>query len=190
MAAERKHSFLLGSGLLYVMEYSGTIPTDIGDIETEENRFGLVSGGAALEYKPTFYGVNDDLGYVKEQILTAEEVTLKSGLLFPNAKFIEKAAPTASITEDTAAGTRTTEIGGLSNISGKSYLIRFVHKSAVDPSKGFRVTIVGTNQSGFSLSFAKDKESITDMEWSAKPLNDEGRLIRIEESIPVATPAP
>ena len=36
------------------------------EMETEENRLGDIQGGATLEYKPTYYTVNDDLGLVKD----------------------------------------------------------------------------------------------------------------------------
>ncbi len=67
-----KKRFILGSGHMYLMEYTGTIPED-SVLEVEENKIGVISGGATLEYKPTFYTVEDDLGTVKEALLTAEE---------------------------------------------------------------------------------------------------------------------
>ena len=42
----------LGSGELFVMEYTGTLPTT-DEICLPENRLGHISGGATLEYKPT-----------------------------------------------------------------------------------------------------------------------------------------
>ena len=89
-----KKRFILGSGHMYLMEYTGTIPED-SVLEVEENKIGVISGGATLEYKPTFYTVEDDLGTVKEALLTAEEVTFKSGLLAPNMSFAAFSAPTA-----------------------------------------------------------------------------------------------
>ena len=49
-----KKRFILGSGHMYLMEYTGTIPED-SVLEVEENKIGVISGGATLEYKPTFY---------------------------------------------------------------------------------------------------------------------------------------
>lgn len=189
MADKKTESFLLGSGLLYVMEFSGVIPPD-EEIEKEENRLGRIKGGATLEYKPSFYSVEDDLGYIKKQLLTAEEVSFKSGIMVPNVEFVSIATPTAKLTKDTAVGKRTLEVGGLTNADGKTYLVRFVHKSVTEPLNALRVTIVGTNQSGFSLAFAKDKETVVDMEWSAEPLDNNGRLLRIVDSIPAEASAP
>ena len=96
-----KKRFILGSGHMYLMEYTGTIPED-SVLEVEENKIGVISGGATLEYKPTFYTVEDDLGTVKDALLTAEEVTFKSGLLAPNMSFAAFSAPTARVEPATA----------------------------------------------------------------------------------------
>ncbi|SKA99774.1 hypothetical protein SAMN05443428_1389 [Caloramator quimbayensis] len=171
---------VLGSGKLYIAEFSnGTIP-DNATLEVDSNLLGLIQGGATLEYKPKFYEVTDDLGLVQKNILTDEEVTLKSGVMTWNGKTLTKLCSTARVTE--SAGKRTVKIGGIGNQDGKSYVIRFVHE---DPTDGdIRVTIVGNNQSGFSLAFKKDKETVIDAEFKALPLDSEGTKIIYEEEIP------
>ena len=47
-----------------------------------------------------------------------------------------------------------------------------------------RVTIVGNNQAGFSLAFAKDKETVIDAEFKAMPLDTDGTKIIYEEELP------
>ena len=44
-----KDRIVLGSGDLFCMLFSGTIPED-ATIETDENQLGEISGGATLEY--------------------------------------------------------------------------------------------------------------------------------------------
>lgn len=56
MAAEK---IVLGSGKLYVVEFSENIPEN-AVLETEENRLGYIKGGASIEYTPTFYEAKDD----------------------------------------------------------------------------------------------------------------------------------
>ena len=68
-----KDKITLGSGKLYMAEFTGTLP-EVSTLTVEENRLGYISGGATLEYKPTFYEAKDDLGYVVKTILTEEEV--------------------------------------------------------------------------------------------------------------------
>lgn len=167
---------ILGSGKLYISEFVSTIPAD-ATLEVEANLFGLIQGGAELEYKPSFYEAIDDLGLVSKVIITQEEVTLKSGLMTLNGNTLKKLSPTARVTE--ALGKRTVKIGGLSNQDGKSYILRFIHEDPLDGD--VRLTIVGTNQAGFVFAFKKDKETIIDAEFKAKPLDSEGTLLIYDE---------
>ena len=47
-----------------------------------------------------------------------------------------------------------------------------------------RVTIVGKNQAGFELAFAKDAETVIDAEFTAFANDNEGTLIQIDETLP------
>ena len=171
---------VLGSGKLYVTEFVGNvIPTDIL-LEVETNLLGLISGGAEVVYKPKFYEATDDLAIVSKTILTEEEVTLKSGVMTWCGNTLVKLCSTARSND--AAGKRTVKIGGIANQDGKRYVIRFVHTDAQDGN--IRVTIVGNNQAGFTLKFAKDKETVIDAEFIAAPHDSEGTKIIYEEDIP------
>lgn len=169
---------VLGSGKLYCTEFNGTIPED-NLIETEVNQLGFIQGGASLEYKPKFYKASDDLGRVSKTIITEEEATLKSGIMTWCGKTLKRLCSTARVTETSTK--RTVKIGGLSNYDGKKYLLRFVHEDPVDGD--IRVTIVGQNQSGFTLKFIKDKETVIDAEFLAEPCDNEGTLIIYDEEL-------
>lgn len=171
---------VLGSGKLYTIEFVDTIPEN-SVIEKEENLLGLISGGATLTYKPKFYDVEDDLGLVSRTYLTEEEVTLKSGVLTWNGNTLKRICNTARVTE--SSGKRIVKIGGLNNQDGKQYVIRFVHEDALDGD--IRITIVGSNQAGFSFKFEKSKETVIDAEFKAAPLDKIGTKIIFEEDIPV-----
>lgn len=172
---------VLGSGILYCMEFTGTLP-ERAALETEENKLGAIQGGASLEYKPKFYEAKDDMGKVTKVIITEEEASLKSGIMTWNGKTLTKLCSTARVTE--SAGVRTVKIGGVGNDNGKKYVLHFVHEDSTDGD--IRVTIVGQNQAGFSLAFKKDKETVIDAEFKAQPQDNEGTLIKYEEEIPVA----
>lgn len=183
-----KERIILGSGKLYVAEFVGTVP-DTDTICIEDNLFGYVSGGATLEYKPTYYSCKDDLGFVEKTILTEEEATLKSGIMTFNAGRLQTLCSTGrtSLSEDKKH--RIVKIGGVSNDNGKRYVICFHH---VDKKDGdIWVVIVGQNQSGFSIAFAKDKETVVDAEFKALVQDKEGTIITYIEEIldaSVATP--
>ena len=168
----------LGSGNLYYQEYDGSIPTR-EEICTEAKLLGRISGGAAITYKPSYYEAKDDEGLVKKTIVTDEEATLKSGIITWNGKTLGVLTSTARVTE--ADGYRTVKIGGAGNDNGKSYVICFHHKDKVDGD--IWLIIVGKNQSGFELTFEKNKETTIDAEFKALPMDDEGTLIEYTEEM-------
>ena len=170
---------VLGSGSLYCMEFTGIMPEDTA-IEVDTNLLGLIQGGASLEYKPTFYEAKDDLGKVSKVIITDEVATLKSGIMTWCGSTLEKLCNTARKTE--TAGIRTVKIGGIANDNGKKYVLQFVHEDPVDGD--IRVAIVGQNQAGFTLAFAKNKETVIDATFNAQPQDDNGTLILYKEEIP------
>lgn len=177
--ATDKEKIVLGSGKLYVAEFTGTIP-ETTVLEVITNKLGDVSGGASLEYKPKFTTVEDDLQVVSRTFLTDEEVTLKSGVLTWCGKTLDKICATARVTE--AAGKRTVKIGGIGNQDGTKYVIRFVHEDKIDGD--IRITIVGSNQSGFTFKFEKDKGTTIDAEFKAESMDTDGTKVIYEEDIP------
>ena len=176
MAKRDKDKITLGSGKLFVLEFTGTIPENTV-IETEENRIGWIKGGAELSYTPEFYTAEDDLGKVKKRTLQSEEVILKSGIMTWNGETLKKLVSTGATT--VTNGIRTTKIGGTGNYDGKSYIIHFLHEDPIDGN--VRVTIVGQNTSGFTMAYAKDSETIIDAEFSALPSDENGTLVIIQE---------
>lgn len=168
----------LGSGDLMIKDYTGTIPAHT-DFKVETDLLGRIKGGATLEYKGTFYEVKDDTGKVAKMIITDEEVLLKSGVLTWNGKTLAKLCSTARITE--SGGLRTVKIGGTGNNNGKSYALCFHH---IDPVDGdIWIIVRAMNQGGFSLVFAKDKETVIDAEFKAMPQDNEGTLIQYIEQM-------
>ena len=67
MALKKRKDITLGSGKLYVQEYTGTTVPETEAICTDDNILGYISGGATLSYKPTFYVAKD-----KETVIDAE----------------------------------------------------------------------------------------------------------------------
>ncbi len=45
------------------------------------------------------------------------------------------------------------------------------------------MTIVGKNTAGYTLAFAKDKETVIDAEFEAMPSDEQGTLIIYQEDI-------
>ena len=169
---------VLGSGKLYVVAFSNTIPED-ATLEVESNLLGYIQGGATLSYTPSFYEAKDDLGFVVKKMITEEEAVLKSGVMTWCGETLKKLCSTARVTSTNTE--RTVKIGGASNYDGAKYVIRFVHEDSVDGD--IRITIVGSNEAGFEMAFAKDKESVINEEFKAMPMDNEGTLIEYKEEI-------
>ena len=169
----------LGSGDLYCVEYTGTLP-DVETMCVDDNLLARVQGGATLTYTPTWYTAKDDSGKATKTVLTDEVATLATNLVTFNANVINKIVDTGTVTEDSADRTRTIKIGGVGNAHKKSYAFCFHH---TDPADGdIWVQVVGQNQGEFSLSFVKDQESVIALEITALAQDTNGTLITyIEE---------
>lgn len=175
---------ILGSGYIHIGEYDNDkeLPNP-QDFCTEQNLYSYISGGATLEYKPSYYEAKDDMGRVSKTKITEEEATLKSGLMTFCGTTIGTLCETARVTEKELDGKkyRNVKVGGVGNANGKRYIICFHHE---DPTDGdIWVMIVGNNQAGFSLAFTKDKETVVDAEFKAMPQDKEGTLIIYVEEV-------
>lgn len=170
----------LGSGELLIKEYDATtgVP-DYTEFNATTDLLGRIQGGATLEYKPTFYEAKDDSGKAVKTIITEEEATLKSGVLTWNGKTLKKLSSTARVTESN--GIRTVKVGGVANNDGKSYVLCFHHTDNQDGDVW--LLIRGVNQGGFSLAFAKDKETVIDAEFKCMPMDEDGTLIEYVEEM-------
>lgn len=175
---------ILGSGYVHVGEHekNAEIPDPVTWCK-DENLYSYIQGGAVLEYKPTKYEAKDDMGKVSKVRLTEEEVILKTGLMTFCGNVIPTLCETARVEEKTIGDKkyRVVKVGGVSNANNKRYIICFHHEDPIDGD--IWLMIVGQNQAGFSLSFAKDKETVVDAEFKALPHDTEGTLVNYVEEI-------
>lgn len=180
--AERRDAevITLGSGDLMIKEYEDAIPA-YTEFNVGEDLLGRIQGGATLEYSGEWYEAKDDTGKAVKTIITDETATLKSGIITWNGKTLKKLCSTARIEE--ADGIRTVKIGGVGNHDGKSYVLCFHHTDRTDGDVW--LVIRGVNQAGFSLAFAKDKETVIDAEFKCLPQDDEGTLIQYIEQMSI-----
>lgn len=172
----------LGSGDLMIKEYVDVMPA-YTDFDVATDLLGHIQGGATIEYSGEWYEAKDDTGKVVKTIITSEEATLKSGVVTWNGQTLTKLCSTARVSDEN--GIRTVKIGGVANNDGKSYALCFHHTDKVDGDVW--IVIRGVNQGGFSLAFAKDKETVIDAEFKCLPQDDEGTLIQYIEEIEATT---
>ena len=181
MAKRSKESITLGSGKIYLQAFSEDMPT-VETLSVHDNLLGYIKGGASLEYTEETYEEKDDLGFVSKIITTSEEAVLKCGLLTWNgdtlAKLIERCKTS------TAAGKRTTKIGGAGNSQGGYYAICFAHEDTTDGN--LWILIKGRNTAGATLIFATDSGTVIEPEFKAMPHDEDGTLIEMIEEIDAA----
>ena len=177
---DNSEEIILGSGDLYLAEFTGEIPDD-AEIETEENRAGNVKGGATLEYSQTSQTVKDDKGRVKKTITTEEDVKFKTGLITWVDTWIKALISTARVDTTTKSGHRVYKIGGLSNQSKTRYLFHFVHTR--DDGRKLRVTVTGKNTGTISMAFNPDNPTTVDGEITANTLDKDGTLVIIDDEM-------
>lgn len=181
MAKRDKKTITLGSGKIYLTPYSETMPT-VETLCTEANLLGHIKGGAALEYTEETYEEKDDLGLVSKIITTSEEAILRCGLLTWNGETLKSLIDRCTST--TAAGKRTTKIGGAGNAQGGYYAICFLHEDKVDGN--LWILIKGRNTAGATLTFAADAGTVVEPEFKAMPHDEAGTLVELIEEIPAA----
>ena len=174
--------YTLGSGDLFIKEYTAGAAVTAADVIANGERLGEIKGGASLEYTTETKEDSSDLGRTKIVIISKEDVVLKSGVMTWNGKTLEKLCQTARVTKDDSAKKRTIKIGGLANAANKSYAVAFQYKG--DGKKGLTVLIVGKNTAGFTVSFSSDNATVIDAEFKAQALDNDGTLVVIEETIP------
>ena len=180
MAEDKRNAevITLGGGDLMIKEYTDNMPA-YTEFNAETDLLGRIQGGCTIEYKGTWYEAKDDSGKAVKTIITEEEATLKSGVLTWNGKTLAQLCSTARVTEE--GGIRKVKLGGVGNHNGKSYALCFHHTDKVDGDVW--VVVRAVNQGGFSLAFAKDKETVIDAEFKCLPQDDEGTLIEYVEEI-------
>lgn len=173
---------ILGSGDLYLMAFTGSIPED-KVIEAEENRAGNIKAGASIEYSSSSTTVEDDKGRVKKTIITKEDVKMKTGMITWAPMWLQALIATARVDEKSKAGHRVIKIGGLSNQNKTRYLFRFVHTR--DDGRKLRVTVTGKNTGAITLKFDPENATTVDAEITAESLDAEGTLIYYDDELKV-----
>lgn len=177
---DNSEEIILGSGDLYIMEFTGEIPEDT-TIEKDDNRAGNIKGGATLEYSIESQTVQDDKGRVKKTIITKETVLFKTGLMTWIKKFMQAIIQTARIDETTKTGHRIYKLGGLANLNKTRYLWRFVHTR--DDGRKLRITVTGKNTGTISLAFQPENETVVDAEITADTLDSAGTLVILDDEM-------
>lgn len=182
MPKRDKTNITLGSGKVYIAEYTEGTELSHTTLCVDGNLLGHIKGGAELTYSEETYEEKDDLGLVSKVITTSEEAILKLGLLTWNGETLQKLVDRCQST--TAQGLRTVKIGGAGNAQGKKWAVCFKHEDKTDGN--LWVIVCGRNTAGFTLTFAADAGTVVEPEFKAMPQDDNGTLITVIEETSTA----
>ena len=170
---------VLGSGKLYCIPYvPGTVIGSLADYCIEDNRIGLIQGGAQISYTPTVYEVKDDMNVIYKRFITAEEATLTSGILTWNLDALNSFIGNKYFYINDE-GNKVMKLGGSGAREMDEYLVVFCHEFR-NKNKIY-VGMAATNDAGLTLAFQPDKETVIDAEFRAISNDDGGCILIIEE---------
>lgn len=152
-----KNEIMLGSGEIYMMEFTGDTIPEHATLEVDENNVGYCNSGFKIDYKPKKYDVKNQYGRVVKSFITDEQISVKTGIITWD---LDKLAllSTAKITEDAEKKIKKLTFGGGGSL--KTVLLRFVHD---ENGKKLRFTMIGQGGNGFGLDFG-DKETTINAE--------------------------
>lgn len=187
--AGNQETVTLGACDIYLCDYDKDKTFDLeAMVATAANYFGNTQGGTTLEYTPEVYTIEDDRGRIKRNFMTKASATLKTGLLTYDAAALSKALSVGTLTSTAAtqsagAKARLDLPGGKTSLKRKCVVAKYT-----DDDTGV-VTLIGmvaTNTGALSLAYAKDKETVPEITFTAEP-HGSNVLVSILELQPLAS---
>ncbi len=179
--AEKMRRIALGSGALYLSEFTADTVPSVEDLKKTATEIGKIKNGASLEYSKETYTATSDDGTCSKTVITNEKVLLKPGLCTIDSAEVAALVSTARVT--TSETQTTVKIGGSTNDNGKVYAVLFYHEDKKDGD--IYVLMIAKNTAGLTLEFKKENEVIISPEFTAEAQSD-GTLVEIGFVYPTA----
>lgn len=177
--AGEKEKVLLGATDIYLADYDPEKDFDLDAMTADETAyFGNTQGGTTVEYTPETYTVEDDKGRVKRTHQTKASATLKTGLLTMDVDSLSRVLSVGTLSQS-GGKSRLTLPGGKATMKRKCVVA--VYKDD-ETGEVIKVGMVATNTGALSLAFAKDKETVPEITFTAEPTGGNDVLLIIEES--------
>lgn len=176
----------LGACDIYLADYDKDKTFDLEAMVAEAgNYFGNTQGGTTLEYTPSTQQVEDDKGRVRLNFQTKADATLKTGLLTFTVESIARVLSVGTYSAN--SGKPKLELpGGKCSLKRKAVVAKYTDDETGD------VTLIGmvaTNTGALSLAYAKDKETVPEITFTAESNGVNDVLVTILE-VPAATETP
>lgn len=173
---------IMGAGKWYLKPYTAGEDLNLAAVAVEENLLGYTQGGATIEYTPTTYTIEDDIGMVKRTFMTTATANMKTGLLTFDISSLAALLSVGQLTQDTEGSKNILKLGG-----GRAELKRFmvVFEYEKDKEKGLyvRVGMIASNTAAMSFAFTKDKETVPDISFEGGTNGKDDTILVFEEDI-------
>lgn len=174
---------VLGACDIYLAEYDSENEFDLEAMVSEaDNYFGNTQGGTTFEFTPSTYTVEDDKGRVRKTFQTKADATLKTGLLTFDLASLSRTLSVGTYT--TNAGKKKLELpGGKATLKQKAVVAKYTDDETGEVTL---IGIVATNTGALSMAYAKDKETVPELTFTAQSNGKNDVLVTILE-IPAST---
>lgn len=144
-----------------------------------DNELGYLKNGITITETLTPLEDQDDMGRLKVADIQDEKGNAAFALFNANAKTISKIHPLAKAAENTEAGIKLTNLGGIANKDDSAYDILFVHP---DTELGdIWVYTLGKNISGLTLQFQPNQVTPLNCTYAAQAIDTTGVLYKVSE---------
>ncbi len=176
----KSKDMVMGSGRLYaalVTSSNSTIPT-LSTLVTADNNVGHIKSGFTCSYTVDTVTEEDDLGEVSKTVITKKTSTAKCGLVTWNGTTVKKFVKGTTVSEDTTAHTRTTDIGG-NTTDDDEYWFAFVPE---DTDRIDGIIFKGSPVGGWNAVFESGTSSKLEPEIAVVPFDENGNRFRLIEN--------
>ena len=163
--AAKNQQVLMGAGEFFVKPYEGG-GIKLKEICVDDNYAGETQGGAEFNYSMTPYVIEDDNGKLRKRFMTKAEAYLKTGLLTVDVKALGNLMSVGVLKAAEEGSGDVLELTG-GNAAFKQFVV--VYRYPKDKEKGLYIYIgmVATNTAPLTLAFAKDKETVVELQFDA-----------------------
>ena len=176
---------IMGAGKWYLKPYTPGEDLDLSTVAVEENLLGYTQGGATIEYTPTTYTIEDDIGMVKRTFMTTAAASMKTGLLTFDVQSMAALLSVGQLTQDTEGNKNILKLGG-GRAELKRFMVVFEYEKDKENGLYIRIGMIASNTAAMSFAFTKDKETVPEISFEGNTSGKDDTILVFEEDVKAA----
>lgn len=176
---------IMGAGKWYLKPYTPGEDLDLSAVAVEENLLGYTQGGATIDYTPTTYTIEDDIGMVKRTFMTTATASMKTGLLTFDVQSMAALLSVGQLTQDTEGNKNILKLGG-GRAELKRFMVVFEYEKDKENGLYIRVGMIASNTAAMSFAFTKDKETVPEISFEGGTNGKDDTILVFEEDVKAA----